>query len=140
MSHLRSTSVRSTTAMNKAHRAWVIEIWSAMLAYVLVVFVSVALIQRNPQAPWRYALAVAPVVPVFLALLALVRFLGRMDELQRRIQLEAIGFGFAATSMLTFTYGFLEDVGFPKLSYIWILPLMVMLWALGVGLASRRYR
>ena len=132
--------VRSTTAMNKARRAWHIQLWTAMLAYVLVVVVSVALIHRDPQSPWRYALAVAPVVPAFFALLALIRFLGRMDELQRRIQLEAIGFGFAATIMLTFTYGFLEDVGFPRLSFTWILPLMVMLWALGVGLASRRYR
>lgn len=126
--------------MNKARRAWHVQFWSAMLAYVLLVVVSVALIHRDPQAPWRYALAVTPVVPAFFALLAFIRFLGRMDELQRRIQLEAIGFGFAATSMLTFTYGFLEDVGFPSLSYIWVLPLMAMLWGLGVGLASRRYR
>ena len=126
--------------MNKARRAWVIQFWLAMLAYVLVLVVSVALIQRDPQSPWRYALAVAPVVPAFFALLAFIRFLGRMDELQRRIQLEAIGLSFAATSMLTFTYGFLEDVGFPSLSYGWILPLMVMLWGLGLALASRRYR
>jgi hypothetical protein len=137
---MRSTSVRSTTAMNKAVRAYVIQFWSAMLAYVLVLFVSVALIQRDPQAPWRYALAVTPVVPAFFALMGFIRFLGRVDELQRRIQLEAIGLSFAATSMLTFAYGFLEDVGFPRLSYGWILPLMVMLWGLGLGLASRRYR
>jgi hypothetical protein len=126
--------------MNKAGRAFVIQFWSAMLAYFVVLFVSVALIQRDPQAPWRYALAVAPVVPAFFALLGFIRFLGRIDELQRRIQLEAIGFGFAATSMLTFAYGFLEDVGFPHISYTWILPLMVMLWGLGLGRASRRYR
>ncbi len=122
--------------MNQAGRAFVIQFWSAMLAYVLVLFVSVALIQRDPQAPWRYALAVAPVV----ALLGFIRFLRRVDELQRRIQLEAIGLSFAATAILTFAYGFLEDVGFPRLSYGWILPLMVMLWGLGLGLASRRYR
>jgi hypothetical protein len=139
MSRVRSTSLRSTTTMSKARRAWVIQFCSAMLAYVLVLVFSVALIQRDPQAPWRYALAVAPVVPAFFALLGFIRFLGRMDELQRRIQLEAIGFSFAATSMLTFTYGFLEDVGFPSLSYGWILPLMVMLWGLGLGFASRRY-
>lgn len=126
--------------MNKAGRAYVIEFGSAMLAYVVVLLVSVTLIQRDSQSPWRYALAVAPVVPAFFALLAFIRFLGRVDELQRRIQFEAIGLSFAATGILTFTYGFLEGVGFPKLSFIWILPLMVMLWGLGLGLASRRYQ
>jgi hypothetical protein len=125
--------------MNKARRAFVIQFGSAMLAYFVVLFVSVALIQRDPQSPWRYALAVAPVVPVFFALLGVTRLLGNLDELQRRIQLEALGFGFAATSMLTFAYGFLEDVGFPMLSYGWILPLMAMCWGLGLGLVSRRY-
>ncbi len=126
--------------MNKAGRAYVIEFGSAMLAYSAVLIVSVTLIQRDPQAPWRYVVALAPIVPAFFALLAFIRFLGRMDELQRRIQLEAIGLSFAATGILTFAYGFLEGVGFPKLSFIWILPLMVMLWGLGLGLASRRYQ
>jgi hypothetical protein len=126
--------------MDKARRAYTFQFLSAMLAYFVILFVSVALIQRDPQSPWRYALAVAPVVPAFFALLGFIRFLGRMDELQRRIHLQAIGFGFAATSMLTFAYGFLEDVDFPHINYTWILPLMVLLWGLGLGLASRRYR
>lgn len=125
---------------NHAGRAYVIEFGSAMLAYTIVLGVSIALIERDPQSPWRYPLAIAPIVPACFALLAFVRFLGRVDELQRRIQFEAIGLSFAATGVLTFAYGFLENVGFPRLSYIWILPLMVMLWGLGLGIASRRYR
>lgn len=126
--------------MNKAARAYMIEFGSAMAAYVVVLIVSLLVIEQNPQAPWRYLLALAPVVPAFFALLAFVRFLGRMDELQRRIQLEALGLSFGATAILTFAYGFLENVGFPQISYIWILPLMVVLWGVGAGIASRRYR
>jgi hypothetical protein len=126
--------------MNKAGRAYVIEFGSAMAAYAVVLIVSVTLIQRDPQAPWRYVVALAPIVPAFFALLAFIRFLGRVDELQRRIQLDAIGLSFAATGILTFAYGFLENVGFPKLSYIWILPAMVILWGFGQAVASVRYR
>jgi hypothetical protein len=126
--------------MNRSSRRYVIEFGSAMLAYVVVLFASIALINANPDALWRYAVALAPVVPAFFALIAFVRFLGRMDELQRRIQLEAIGLSFGATAILTFAYGFLELVGFPHLSWIWILPLMVMLWGLGGAIAAAHYR
>jgi hypothetical protein len=90
--------------------------------------------------PARALIAVAPVVPTIFALFAFVRFLGRMDELQRRIQLEALGFGFGATAILTFAYGFLENAGLPRLSYIWVLPAMVALWGIGGAVAARRYR
>jgi hypothetical protein len=95
---------------------------------------------RDTQSPWRFAIALAPVIPAIFALVAFVRFLGRMDELQRRIQFDAIALSFGATAILTFAYGFLEGVGFPRLSRIWILPLMVMLWGLGAAIASMRYR
>jgi hypothetical protein len=59
----------------------------------------------------RALVAVSPAVPTIFALLAFLRFLTRMDELQRRIQLEALGFAFGVTAILTFAYGFLENAG-----------------------------
>jgi hypothetical protein len=126
--------------MNKAAtKRYVIEFGGAMLAYVVVLVVALSLIEANPQSPWRIPLAVAPVVPVGFALLAFIRALGRMDELQRRIQLDAVGFGFGATAIITFTYGLLELVGFPPISFIWVLPLMAALWGVGAVFAARRY-
>ncbi len=125
--------------MNTAARTYVIEFGGAMAAYVIVLIASILLIQANPEAPWRVPLAVAPVVPAIFALAAFLHYLRRMDELQRKIQLEGIGLSFAATAILTFAYGFLENVGFPRVGLIWILPLMVMLWGLGTAIAARRY-
>jgi hypothetical protein len=71
---------------------------------------------------------------------AFLRFLGRMDELERRIQLEAIGFAFGVTLVVVMTAGFLENAGVPRVSGIWIGPLMIALWGVGAALASRRYR
>ena len=38
--------------------------------------------------------------------LAVIRYCQAMDELQLRMQLESLAFGFAATAIATFTYGF----------------------------------
>ena len=47
---------------------------------------------------------------------------------------------FAGTAVLTFSYGFLENVGFPPLNTFMIWPLMAMLWLLGQGVSRLRYR
>lgn len=126
--------------MNKdAQKRYLIEFGGSMLAYSIVLIAALLLIQAYPHASWRFAVAVAPVIPICFALLAFLRALGRMDELQRRIQLNAVGFGFGATAIVTFTYGFLELVGFPPISYIWVLPLMVALWGIGSAFATRYY-
>jgi hypothetical protein len=38
-----------------------------------------------------------------------------MDEVIRKIQLEALAIGLGAAGMLTFAYGFLENAGVPQL-------------------------
>ena len=81
-----------------------------------------------------------PADPVDLRASRLPAFPGRMDELGRRIQLEALAFGFGAAGMLTFAYGFLENAGLPKLSYVFVFPLMIALWGIGGAIATRRYQ
>jgi len=110
-----------------------------MAAYVIVVLVSIRLVGGLDQ-PIKTLVALTPLIPATLALFAYLRFLSRMDELGRRIQLEALAFGFGAAGMLTFAYGFLENAGFPQLSYIWVFPTMIALWGIGGAIASYRYR
>lgn len=122
-----------------ASRAYRRELGLAMAAYVVVVLISIRLVGGLDQ-PIKTVVAVTPLIPASLALFAYLRFLSRMDELGRRIQLEALAFGFGAAGMLTFAYGFLENAGFPELSYIWVFPLMIALWGVGGAVASYRYR
>src|SRR5690606_31140639 len=121
-------------------RRYVIHFGSAMAAYAVVLTISILLIQAYEDAWWRYFVAVAPVVPIIFAVMAVVRRVRTLDELQQRIQLEALAFAFACTAVLTFTYGFLELVGLPHLDWLWVLPLMSVLWAVGLAIASWRYR
>ena len=117
-----------------------IEMALAMLAYLIFLVGSVTVLQANPKADWRYAVAVLPVAPAALVILLFVRRLARMDELQRRIQTQAFGFSLGTTALLTFAYGFLEGVGLPHLSWTFVLPLMAILWAVGTAIFTIRYR
>ena len=119
--------------------AYVREFGLAMAAYVVVLLASVSLLEMVDQ-PVKTLVALVPLVPAGFALMAYLRFLTRMDELGRRIQLEALAFGFGAAGMLTFAYGFLENAGFPRISYTWVFPLMIALWGIGGAVATRRYR
>ena len=110
------------------------------MVYAGVLFSAILLIKGHPDAWWRFPIAVAPVVPVSFGITAVMRRMRAMDELQQRIQLEALAFSFMVTAVLTMTYGFLQIVGFPSLNWTWVFPLMVGLWGIGQWVAGRRYR
>lgn len=114
----------------------------AIAAYGVVLAVVIPLLNgMDPGSGWRVPLALLPMVPLVLALLAFVRYLGRMDELQRRIQLEAFSFAFGGTALLTFGYGFLQSLAdFPQLSWFFVWPVMAVLWMAGKARADRQYR
>lgn len=128
------------STVTATNRAYYREFGLAMFSYSIAVPGSLFLIRLAPTSPWRFPIALLPVIPALFALRAFIHFLSRIDEMQRRIHLEALAIGFGAAGALTFSYGFLENVGFPHLSYIYVWPLMIALWGLGVLFASRRYR
>jgi hypothetical protein len=111
-----------------------------VLAYLMVLQGSVTVVQANPEAPWRYYVALLPVLPAGLLIWLFIRSLARLDEGQKRIQLQAFGFAAAATALLTFGYGFLEGAGMPHLSWAYVLPLMAVLWLVGVAIFRWRVR
>jgi len=61
---------------------------------------------------------------------AIARHFGRMDEFVRLRSLEGLAIAAAVTAGLTFTYGFLETAGFPKVSMFWVWGIMGSVWAL----------
>ena len=129
----------------RAQSTWVtyrsqIEIGLALLAYMMLLIGSVTLLRANPEASWRYIVAVVPVLPAALVVFLFVRRLAQTDELQKRIQTEAFGFALGATALLTFIYGFLEGAGMPHLNWTFILPLIAILWGVGTAVFTFRYR
>lgn len=113
---------------------------SSILAYLMVLAGAVTVVQANPQASWRPYVAILPAVPAALVVWLIVRQLGRMDEVQKRIQMQAIGFSMAATALLTFAYGFLEAVGMPDMNAAFVLPAMAVCWLLALTILNLRLR
>lgn len=134
----------------KPSRKYFLQFVGAMIAYVLLmaaVWIATAYLSSSPSlrssivdSNWRYLIMVLPVVPVVYGMIAFVRAIGELDELERRIQLEAFAFSLGSTAVLTFGYGFLELAGLPHINWLFILPLIAFLWGVGLAIASRRYR
>ena len=122
------------------NKRYTIELAASLAGYAVLLVGSIRLLQHAaPPAPWRDLIALAPMIACAATCWVVLRQLRRIDELQRRIQLEALAFSFAGTAMLTFSYGFLEGLDYPRLTMFWVWPVMAVLWVVGLLIARRRY-
>lgn len=122
-------------------RKYAVQFIGVLTLYAIFIVASVFCLQRiNVRAPWKYLIAGAPFFPALLLLLVIVRVIRELDELQRKIQFEAIAFSFSAVAVISFGYGLLENAGMPPLNLIWICPLMTICWSSSVWFARRRYQ
>lgn len=129
--------------MDNASRRYLREFTYSMIAYVITLSLSLigmGFLGDYPLNLARVVVALAPVVPIIFMILAFLKYLKGVDELQQRIQLLAIGFSAGVTGLLTFSYGFLENVGFPHISLLWVFPAMIFLWGIGTAFISWRYK
>lgn len=112
-----------------------------MIAYVVILPISLVLLNQLPDAPnwFRLLVALLPVLPTGFIVWAMVQYVRDLDELQQRIQLEAFSWSLGATGLVTFTLGFAENAGLPSIGLIWVLPMMFAFWGIGQVIARRRY-
>src|SRR5262252_31627 len=131
----------SSATMKPAATSGRFVIWAALLAAVVILGAALAAKQFERGSAPRIALALLQGLASASAVILPVRSIRALDELQQRIQLEALAFAFAGTGVLTTTYGFLATAGLPAIdwgTYVW--PVMVLLWAIGVAMGKLRYR
>jgi hypothetical protein len=123
-------------------KRYMFELGAAILLYAAVLVLSLLALRGggvdHPGA--RIAISLMPMLPGGAICWVLLRQMRRLDELGVRVWFEALGLAFAATALLTFSYGFLENVGFPRLSMFAVWPLMSACWGLGLAIANWRYR
>jgi hypothetical protein len=122
-----------------AGRWWVMRIIPTSVVYIFTLMICMFALEFMGETPWRYLVALLPVIPVGLGTLFFVGYVRRLDEMQRRIQLEALAFSVGVTGVLTFAVGMLEAAGLPRLSPILVYPLLIFCWSLGLHFANKRY-
>lgn len=86
-----------------------------------------------------WVVAAVPILVGLGAMLAYGRYLRLADELQRRIQLQALALGFGVAFFFGFGYRLLEKVGAPPAEISDVSVVMTFFYFVGLWLGRRRY-
>jgi VIT1/CCC1 family predicted Fe2+/Mn2+ transporter len=126
--------------MTQATRQYSRRFTLAMVGYVITILVTQSLLNNmEANSVPSYLVSIIPVLPVGFGMFAFLTYLRSMDELQRQIQLDAVGFSVASTSLLSFTLGMLETAGLPSIGLVWVMPMLIAFWGIGLYFAGKRY-
>ena len=127
-----------------AGRRYLRALWPALVGYTLTLFASIFLVKRGIESvPLRGLVAVLPVLPIGMMMLAALRYLREIDELQRRIETDAIGVASLLVSLLYFAGGMLQKAKVIELdagvAMIWVFPLLCVTYGIAKMIVTRRY-
>ena len=127
-----------------AGRRYLRALWPIMIGYSLSLFASIWLIKRGiDSVPLRALVAVLPALPIVLLMRAALRYLREIDELQRRIETEAIGAASLLLAVVYFAAGLLQkarviDID-AAVAMIWVFPLLCLSYGVAKFVLARRY-
>ena len=116
----------------------------ATILFVLAYFGARGVLEQEGIAPGlRIAAALMPVAPFAWTLWEIIKGVRTMDELEQRIQLEALAVAFPLSLILLMTLGLLEiatKLPAEDLSYRHVWTMLPLFYFLGLALAKRRYQ
>ena len=111
-----------------------------LAAYAAILIISQKLIAGGIKAPALvFLISLSPMLPALLICAVVIRSIRHLDEMQRKLQFEALALSFVGTAWITFGYGFLEGAGLPRLSMFVVWPLMATIWFIGVMIGRLRF-
>lgn len=130
----------ASTAETRRHGLW---FWGSLLGWFATYILAIAAAESTTWPQWlRVALALVP-IPIFASFLAaLVTGVRGMDELERRIHLEALAIAFPLGMLLLMTLGLLQrvvELSMDDWSYRHVWGYFPVLYLLGLAFARRRY-
>lgn len=113
-----------------AAKRYLLELFGSITAYIVLLVAAIGYGRPMPDGVLRTVILLSPMIGFGLMLWVMVRHFRRLDEYIRRLFLENTAIAAAITAGLTFTYGFLETAGYPKLSMFSVWILMGSAWGL----------
>ncbi|WP_151717016.1 hypothetical protein [Acinetobacter sp. TUM15071] len=116
------------------------ELIAAIALYIVVLVGSLKALNFIEIKWLKIVVSLMPILPALMIALIIIKQFKRFDELQQKIQLQALGLAFVGTALISFSYGFLENVGFPKLTMFIIWPMMAILWSIATAVGTWKYR
>jgi hypothetical protein len=101
-------------------------------AFFFVIFLgSIYLIDQDIGGAYQTLIALAPTIPLLIFIIVIAKAISSLDELQRRIQVEAIAIGFGLTILLVLAIGLLGLTGIPQPDWLFVSLIMVFSWLVG---------
>ena len=120
------------------------QFWLAMVTYVIFILGSTALLNYVSTFWLRVGLAILPMLPVVAVVRAMLQRVLAVDELQRRIELEAVSISAMTVGLLSFSYGLIEAANVSPFGHesmmMAVLPGLFFTYGLARSWAVRRYR
>jgi hypothetical protein len=112
-----------------------------MAVYIVALSASITVLKTFELAQgFKTFITLLPAIPVAFVLISIMRVIRDSDELQQRVYLLATSFSALLTGFATFTYGFLENIGFPKFSTFLVLPMLFFFWGISLSWFTKRYQ
>jgi hypothetical protein len=114
--------MKANTHEKRTGKAYLREMGFSFAVYAILLVASIRFGRPLEEGVLRTVVLLSPMIGFCLMLWAIARHLGRLDEYLRRNLLESFALAAALTAGLTFSYGFLETAGYPRLSMfaVWI--------------------
>jgi len=124
----------------KIARIYMRELFGALAIYAVMLIVTIKFGRGMADGLPRTLVLASPMIGFFLAIWAVARQLKRIDEYVRQRILESLALASAITVGITFTYGFLETAGYPRISMFTVWGIMGTAWLLAVVAGCLRNR
>ncbi|NIM93653.1 MAG: hypothetical protein GTO18_08070 [Anaerolineales bacterium] len=121
-------------------RVEILRVVFAGVLFIIVLFATYYLLERENNQLVRSILPFVPALPGIFLVISVGYALSKLDELQRRIQVEAISIGFGITAIVTLTYGLLGLAGIPQPNWMLVLLIMTFSWLIGKLWTRWKYR
>ena len=109
-----------------------------MVAYILGIDLANHI--HTPPSPYKYLLLLLPILPMIYICSTIIRYITELDEMWRKIYMEAMAFSGIATGFTCFTYLFFRDMGAPEFRAEWAYYMMWAYFLIGKFFSVRRYK